>query len=354
MKRLSSIYKNFLYLLLIFSISCSVPDGNEYYAVEKYPLCLIQSDGTNYSELSEDGYGGATLWFILDDTKILIIWADDIYHFDINSQELKFILNVPFTALRSPTLSPDRSSVIFVASDQNGEDLYKVDINGSNLKNLTNSPGTYERFPSFSEDGKKIIFTTFSDFADQTISYYDLEKESVFQIISHPDDHRVINWIIYFWYPVFGDNDNIIYYIKPTENVSVSGDSLFYYDSSYKIRKLLDSQASFTGRLFMSANRERLIYLKHGEPCALAAIDSHGGNSNILDNYVFNDCEYEISQSGDKVLYWYSNTENYEKQLFIVNSDGSNKINLASGKNASFSLDGEKIVFTGYKKIVYD
>lgn len=339
----------FLLFLIILVLKCDLPNDSvpEYDIIEKYPLCLIDSDGRNYQVLRDDGYAGALLHF-LDDDKIFIMWTNSIYHYNIKTSELKFIKHLPTSEIMYRTISPNGQYLAFVGYEKGQTDLYVVNLYGNNLKNLTNSPSTIERWPSFSLDGSKIIFTTSSDYDDQTISFYDFKTDTVLKILSHFDTHTKINPIIYYYYPCFGENDSQIYFIKRNTDTKAIGDTLFQYDMNTNTYNIIDT--GVIGKLIISDFKNRLVYFKSGNPCAVTIVDPDGNNKRILDNEVSYDCEYTISKDGKKIIYWdpYYYGDHRDYPLFIINHDGSNKKKLASGSNAYFSDDSKRIVFTGY------
>ena len=91
--------------LVLLLFCCSDPHGPEEYVMEKYPLCIITSDGTGYRELSVDGFGGAELFLNSDDSKILVRWGNSLYETDLSGSELRFLVNLEVTGVGHPGFS---------------------------------------------------------------------------------------------------------------------------------------------------------------------------------------------------------------------------------------------------------
>lgn len=341
-----------IFTMLLGTISCVfLTETEEGWIEENYPLRIINSEGVDCMTLESDGFDGAMPYFVYNDTKVLVSWADTFYLSDDDSTNLRFLFRLPFNEVSYSKLSPDRSCVAFVAVEGTGRDLYTVNIDGTALKRRTYSPDVAESFLSFSREGNKIIFATSSLSKDQTISYYDLQADTLIQIRSHPDDHRVVNPVRYFWYPCFGEN-NAIFYIRQNESRNVVGDSLFLLDIGNGQCRLIDDKATFTNPVLTSGNGQRIIYSRWALQNSIALLNSDGSGFTELNVTVSYNVEYSISDDGQKVLLW--NRQANENLIYIINSEGANFKKLAYGKNASFSLDGKRVAFIGYSKIVHE
>jgi TolB protein len=66
-----------------------------------------------------------------------------------------------FAGMRSPTIAPDGSRIVFSLADATGQQLFAVDAQGRNRVNLTKT--SLNNWPSFSPDGKHIVFGSSRD-----------------------------------------------------------------------------------------------------------------------------------------------------------------------------------------------
>ena len=329
-------------VVLLILIHCDFSTDTEGWVEEKYPLRIMDVNGENAKTLIEDGFGTAALYFVANDEKILALWLNSFSLIDIDSAADRQNYSLPIQRPGLAALSPDGSLLAITGAEgDNVSDLYIVGFDGSNFRNLTHSPDVAESQPSFSVDGKKIVLTTSAKTGDQSISYYDLEKDTLIQILSHADDPATLNPDYYFWYPYFGPDDHTILFI--------AGESLYSLNISTKIQTVLDPKAMYP--LCISDDGRKLVYLKRGDPPAVAIMDADGSGMLELDGDVSYSCEFHLSKDGRKILIY--NRHYDEKMIYIVNSDGTGRKRLARGANASFSSDEARVVFSGYTAIVH-
>lgn len=341
-----------IYVLLL--LKCEFPTESEPWIEEKYSFCMVDTDGKNFKILKEEGWSSGSLYFISDDTEILILSSDSFHQMDFDSNYVRYIYTIPLKNIADKKFSPDRKSIIFVASNEEGRDLYSVNIDGSNLKRLTYSPNFSESSPSFSHDGKKIVFITYlwSDHnaKEQTITILDLESNTQVDVL-HEKETESISYTHYqYGYPCFNFNDNKIIYIKNNRSLS-GGDSLFSINIDGTNNKLFDALASRVSPISMSNQSNRLVYLRYNNTYRIVSMNDDGSDMIEIDNLAWGNCEYEIANDGKKVLIW--NRQSDQNLLYIVDSDGTNKKKLASAIQASFSVDNTKVAYVGYNKIVH-
>lgn len=342
-----------LFSLVIFN--CDFPTESESWIEEKYPFCIIDSNGKNLKILKEEGWNGGSLYFISNDKEIIILSSDSFYLLDKETGDEEFIYRIPLRDIRDKKLSPDRTFLIFIATNDEGRDLYSVNIDGSNLHRLTYSPTEYKRYPSFSHDGQKIVYSSFYLWSDpnakeQKITIYSLADSTQKVIISEKNKENVSYTPIHYWYPCFSFDNERILFLKSNE-VAGAEDSLFTIKIDGTNKKLIDPNASNFAPLSVSNNSNRLVYLRYGDPFRVASMNDDGSDLIEIDKDVSFYCDYIISDNGKKVLLWDRHTN--ENLLYIVDSDGLNRIKLASAIRGSFSISGTKIVYTGYNKITH-
>jgi len=242
--------------------------------------------------------------------------------------------------LREWAFSPDGTRIVFSIDQEKDPscftkpDIYVADIDGSNLHNLTHSP-VFEKDPSWSPDGEKIAFE-----ADVPKSRGGGVLPIIFSI--GPD----------------GTNPSIL---------STGGFSPTFSPTDEKIA----FEANRSGFYVMNANgtnvtrlpvpKTLLLYFPRfspdGDQIAFASLDNiyvmNADGSHLrplitgpiypgaLDYFAF-------SPEGRRIAY--SNRVKGNDEIYEVNTDGTNQINLTSNASANdyhptFSPDGKKMAF---------
>jgi Tol biopolymer transport system component len=342
MKTIRKLLMPALGIALLILVHCDFSTDTEGWIEEKYPLRIMDANGENAKTLIEDGFGTASLYFVSYDKKILAIWLNSFSLIDIDSVADRQNFSLPIQRPGSAALSADGSRLAITGAEADGlSDLYIANFDGANFRNLTHSPDVAESQPSFSADGRKIVLTTSTETGGQSISYYDLEKDTLIQVLSSANDHACVNQDHYFWYPHFAQDDQSILFF--------SGESLKACDIRTKVETVLDPKAIYP--LCVSKDGRKVVYLKRGDPPEVAIMSTDGSGMAELDNNVSYNCGFNLAQDGSKILIY--NRHYGENMIYIVNSDGSGRKKLASGVSASFSSDATRIVFTAYMAIAH-
>ncbi len=341
-------------LLFLFSIflSCDFPTETEKYIEERYPLCLVDIDGQNKIELQEDGFKGAQLYFVSDDKEILVIWGDSFYRINESDKKLVYKFRIPLKIESECLLSPDKNFVVFTASENDSIDIYRISIDGTNLQRLTFSSDIYEQHISFSQDGSKLIFTTRSTNINhgQSITIYDFNYDKSSILLEHPDDHRVVNPIKYYWYPVFVNNNSKVVFLKPNENRALD-DSLLLYNLLDSTLLLLDDKATVTKPIKISSMANSFIYGRMNAYIDLIIRNIQTNNSSEIGNDLSYYVEYLISSDEQTILLWGNETN--DEYIYKINSNDLDMKRFIRGRNPSLCSNNRRIVYSGYVKIVH-
>jgi len=346
-----------LIFISIFEItSCNFAhDGDEVYptVTSKYSLCVINSDGSNFQEFGEN-YSSQYLFLVQNDEKLILLNNDKLRIIDFAS--LNTINEIPlnFYSIIHADISQDYKYLVLSATTNTNMDIYLLNLTDFEITNLTNSPDQIENHPSFSHNNKIILYTTSptqSVYGNQTISTYDLVKKQSDVILQKPNHTDI--WNI-FNYPKFDLLDSNIYYIKHSLNQGIF-DSLFEFSIKHSSYKLLYSNLSHLGPMKISNNAGRAIFITNDYPNQLISLDLINYQANSITALPEWGFDYSISNGTTDVAYVITICKNKldnqtvnkytDYELWIANTNGSNKKFLSNGIKPTFTSDGSKIIF---------
>jgi Periplasmic component of the Tol biopolymer transport system len=158
----------------------------------------MDDDGSNVTHLIDDSL--ENVQFTLDDMKIIINRGlGGICSMNTDGSEYKELTSKSVGS-ELPSLSPDSTKIAFSTGD-----IYTMDIDGTNLQNLTNTPDVQEGYPNFSFDGSKIVYTTRQD-SINSIYIMDTNGANKRRIISNSTKYYLYS------YPIFNANGDTIFY----------------------------------------------------------------------------------------------------------------------------------------------
>ncbi len=225
----------------------------------------------------------------------------DIYVMDPDGSNVTDLTNSLVPVDQSPNWSPDGTKIVFFSNidDFNNDEIYVMDANGTSVIRLTNDPaGDFN--PVWSPDGTKIAFMTF----------------------------RAGNFEVYVM-DANGSNP-----INLTNNPASDGRiGLCWSPDGGKIAFASDRHSSNDYDIYlMNANGSNTIRLTN----------STGTSASIQPNW---------SPDGTKIAFVYvEDPDGFENDIYVMDSDGSNQVNLTPGPGADFepvwSPDGTRMAFT--------
>jgi Tol biopolymer transport system component len=250
----------------------------------------------------------------------------EIYIMNPNGSEQIALAN-GITPKYNPAWSPDGTKIAFAANDDNSASLYIMNADGSNPTKLIDAkdlsmnrqaPPDWQLGiggPVWSPDGKKIAFGA-SHTIGGTLSIFDM-------------------------YVIDADGSNLV---TPAARAAFDGGPAWSPDSQKiafgsgvewdKVGVILNSCGGIGGICVMNADGTNLISIANGT--------GYGG------------IDGAPNWSPDSTKIAFSSGRNGDREIFVMNSDGSNTINLTNYGAAwddgpIWSPDGEKIAFNSYR-----
>ena len=250
----------------------------------------------------------------------------EIYVMDPDGSD-QIALTNGITPKHDPSWSPDGTKIAFGVSNENSTSLYIINADGSNPTKLIDAKDLSMNrqanpdwqlgigSPVWSPDGRKIAFST-SHTIGGTLSIFDM-------------------------YVIDVDGSNLV---TPADRPAFDGGPAWSPDSQKiafgsgvewdKVGVIFNSCGGIGGICVMNADGTNLISIANGT--------GYGGI----------DGAPNWSPDGTKIAF--SSGRNGDREIFVMNSDGSNTINLTNYGAAwddgpIWSPDGEKIAFNSYR-----
>ena len=263
--------------------------------------------------------------------------------------------------LKSQSDIKEGNSFIFVfhSTRDGDEELYLMSLDGTIQKKLTDNEKRDVNVLSkyFSPDGKKIVFNSEIG-GTEDIYIIDLDENNETNLTSNLRGN--INGYNLSFNPVFSpDGSKILFY----SNVNDSGEGccdiyIMNVDGTNQINLTNDNQLHTNYRSQFLPNDSRIVYTtskRDSDPDdqGIWSVDLDGNNKKQLCTDCF---DSSVSPDGSKIIYVSDKESNWD-DIYMMDSDGSNKINLSNDNYPNsqpvFSPDGMKIVYTSFQNTLY-
>lgn len=347
---LNKLYCFVILLGTFFIYQCSqpsnAPDPEFDLPLSTYNLTTQQTK--TLSDPNEGRYDQTTLFFgeedstiFIFDNRLILVTPVDLSNID-PLYTITANLDQPFDV----SISPNKHFFVFSAREQNTSnqpDIYMVDIQKLELMRITDSPNTYYRYPRFSLDNRRLIFSgERKDINLNTIEIYDLITMTTDTIRI---DQSANSQSPQFRFPHFLSNEKILYVSR---GFGAFVDSIITISPSGNDKQILETACCFVTPLVVSQNGERVVYTTEGNPEKLISIRSDGSEYyELINGFDFGELErFSVSSDGNTILYWLEENRN----LYYVNSDGTNRRSIANARNGVFSSDLSIIAFASIRE----
>lgn len=171
----------------------------------------------------------------------------DLYKWDIAKEE-EIRLTEGLRAL-NPAVSPDSTTIAFVASKDGTQNLYLLNEKTKEVKNLTNlTNGTQFYLPKWNKDGSKLVIARSDLNHGRDIVIFDRETGQIELEIKSPYDFRN---------PVFSDDDNYIYYSSDETGIF----NIYRYNLNKQTKELVTNVRG--GAFYPDVNSNTLYYINY-------------------------------------------------------------------------------------------
>jgi len=242
----------------------------------------------------------------------------DIFIVDIDgTNEIKLTDNP--TVDGCPKFSPDGTKIAYASDRDWNVEIYIMNIDGSDNKNITNNPGV-DLWHNFSPDGSKIVFTSKRS-GLRYIYTMDIDGENV----------TLLDTFFIGSYPEYTPDGSFI--------VAHSGELYIMSPNGSNIRKLTKvGFYLYTGRKAYWPDGSKIVFdsgIGQKSRKDIYRVDINGQFLFNLTNDPDTDQKNpSLSPDASKIAYESAG------DIFLMNSDGSNKVNLTKrvGKNEEYPI----------------
>jgi Tol biopolymer transport system component len=262
-----------------------------------------------------------------------------------------------------PQFSPDGKKIVFYSRKFLSDEIWSIDADGENLTNLTLSPGT-DYLPRFSPDGSKIVF----------VSNRDGNREIYMMYRNGSGTQRLTNNTYTDFAPVFSpDGNRIAFYSIISQGTNWTYDVFIINSDGSGLKRLTPVNTFFHETWLIEYNQNTYdaspSFSPDGTHIAFSAytvtsggfpkifiMDTSGANIQQVTNDMDNVAPF-FSPDG-LYIYFRSHFRDDRFQIYRVNIDGSNPINVSNDFGHAyfngFIPDGSRILYSTNDEAYYD
>lgn len=284
-------------------------------------IYVMNPDGSNPTKIgSWCGYDDTFCWspdgkriaFIDGDGWLCLVDADD--------GSISKLVEIPS---RSISWSPDGGKI---AAGRLDYEIYTIDVDTGKLKNLTNTPDIKEWWPAWSPDSDKIAFVVYNP-PNCDISLIDADGSNQTTIASEHGICEELAWspggqeISYVWYPEEESGPEGI--CRDVCLVSIRDGSKVNLTDSPKYDDRDVSWSPDGTKIAFSSRRQVIdmqIYVMNADGSQLNKLTT-GESSNYFPSW---------SPDGRKIVFTSSGPHPVRGDIYVIDADGSNAINLTN------------------------
>lgn len=246
--------------------------------------------------------------------------------------------------------SPDGTQIVFTTGpDAQGQDLWKINVDGTGLTQLT-SNSERETFPSWNPNGLTIAYDWESPTSNTDIFVMNNDGSNKIQLTSNVVDEEG---------PSYSPDGTKIAYARATDTSSTNYDIwVMDADGTNQTRLTTHPDSEFWG-ITWSPDGSKIAFSAgppYGPPKNIVVINSDGTNRIELTSRSDTNINPSWSPDGRKIAFASDRSGNYE--IWVMNSDGTNQIELTNDPSEDrfpvWCPTGEKIAFISDRSGNYD
>lgn len=215
-----------------------------------------------------------------------------------------------------PDISPDGTKIAFVRD----EDIYVMDADGSNVTNLTTSPER-DQDPDWSPTGTEIVFSRMAENNDREIATINTDGTGLTSLTDVTYD----DYISPSWSP---EGQHIIYLRLGLDW------KIYIMDADGSNQQLLNENITASDAFdpTWSPDGEEIAFVgRVDEGIEIFIVDSDGTNERVItDKYPDIGNPLSWSPDGTKLLYY-----NMDSGMFKINTDGSEEVKLLENSGST-------------------